>query len=54
MEEKFPKKVGRKPTKEKREETTNKENILGIQTTIEKYLVAGSRNTKNIGVNAPS
>jgi hypothetical protein len=46
MEEMLPKIVGKKPTK-KCEETTNKEKMLGIQTTINKTLIDGSKTTKN-------
>jgi hypothetical protein len=52
--QKQPKRVGRKLAKGKREEETNKEKILGIQTTIEKSLGDGTRSVKNPGVIAPS
>jgi hypothetical protein len=50
-EENFPKKAGKKPTKEKCEEVANKEKILGIQTTLKKTLITISRNTKTPGSN---
>lgn len=39
-----PKIVGRKSTKEKREEATNKEKLGGLQSTLDKSMGVGSRN----------
>jgi hypothetical protein len=54
-EEQPPKRVGRKPAKDKRGEVADKEKSLGIQTTIESLLGAGikSQSMKNTRSQAP-
>jgi hypothetical protein len=53
-EEKIPKKAGRKPTKEKREEIANVRKLLGTQTTIERSLGTRTRTIKNRGITTSS
>jgi hypothetical protein len=54
MEEKISKNPGRKLTKERREEITNKEKHMGTQSTIKRSLRLGERNNGNSGSSTPS
>jgi hypothetical protein len=48
------KKPGRKMGKEKMEEAMNRDNVMGTQTIVDKYLSKGTRSAKTLGASMPS